>query len=68
MLIRAIGDGMLLRARVRELGADRNAATAVEFAIIAAPFLAILFGILELALIFVVNISLGVATSTFATQ
>jgi len=65
---RAVGDGMFLRGRLRQLRADRKAATAVEFAIIAAPFVAILLAILELALIFIVNISLGVATASFATQ
>jgi len=61
-------DEVLLRGLVRELRADQGGATAVEFALIAVPFFAILFGILELALIFILNVSLGVATTAFATQ
>lgn len=48
--------------------ADQTAASVVEFALVAAPFLAILFGILELAFIFIVNVSLSIAMAGFATQ
>ena len=48
--------------------ADRRGASAVEFALVVGPFVVILFGLLELALIFIVNISLGLATETFAGQ
>jgi Flp pilus assembly protein TadG len=47
---------------------NRAGTSAVEFAIIAAPFFAILLGTLELALIFIVNTGLSVATEALATQ
>ena len=39
-------------ARSRALGRDQNGATAVEFALIAFPFFAILFAIIEVCLVF----------------
>jgi Flp pilus assembly protein TadG len=56
------------RQRAVGFGADQRGATVVEFALVVAPFLMILFGLLELALIFIVNVSLGLATETFAGQ
>lgn len=47
---------------------DRSGTSAVEFAIVAAPFFAILLGTLELGLLFTVNTGLNVATQTLATQ
>ena len=44
----------------------RDGATAVEFALVAAPFFALLFGIIELGLIFLVQSSLENATSEAA--
>jgi Flp pilus assembly protein TadG len=55
-------------SRLSDFSADQAGASAVEFALVAAPFLVILFGILELALIFIVNVSLSLATANFATQ
>lgn len=42
---------------------DEDGATAIEFAIVALPFFALLFGIMELALVFFVNSALVHATS-----
>jgi Flp pilus assembly protein TadG len=42
---------------------DENGATAVEFAFVALPFFMLLFGILELAIVFFVNSALVHATS-----
>lgn len=42
---------------------DENGATAIEFAFVALPFFALLFGILELAVIFFINSALVHATS-----
>jgi Flp pilus assembly protein TadG len=53
---------------VSKFRTNPDGSSAVEFAIIAAPFLAILLGALELALIFIVNIGLNVATETLATR
>jgi Flp pilus assembly protein TadG len=44
----------------------REGATAVEFALIATPFLALMFGILELGLVFMVSTTLDNATDTAA--
>lgn len=62
---------MALKARktrswLRRFGADREGATAVEFAIVAVPFLALIFGILELGLVFMVSTTLDNATETVA--
>jgi Flp pilus assembly protein TadG len=46
----------------------RDGATAVEFALIAAPFLALMFGILELGMVFMVSTTLDNATDTAARQ
>lgn len=45
-------------ARVRRLGRDERGFTAVEFALVIGPFLAILFAILEVALVFFATSSL----------
>jgi len=45
---------------------DRRGATAVEFSLIALPFFALLFGILELGMLFVLSTSLDNATNTVA--
>jgi Flp pilus assembly protein TadG len=65
----AAPSGLLLSpGTVGQFRANQNGSSAVEFAIVAAPFLAILLGALELALIFIVNIGLNVATEALATQ
>jgi Flp pilus assembly protein TadG len=53
---------------VGDFCAAKDGATVVEFALVVTPFVTILLGLLELALIFIVNISLGLATESFATQ
>jgi Flp pilus assembly protein TadG len=53
-----------MRRWSRRLGRCDSGATAVEFSLIALPFFALLFGIIELALIFVMSTSLDNATST----
>jgi Flp pilus assembly protein TadG len=57
----------LFRPR-RSLLAARDGAAAVEFAIISLPFLAILFSILELGLIFMASITIEAATVAAARQ
>lgn len=52
---------------IRNFRASRSGSSAVEFAIVAAPFLAILLGTLKLALIFIVDIGLNGATGSLAT-
>lgn len=58
------------RRRLNRLAARfaraQGGATAVEFALIALPFFAMLFGILELAMLFILSTSLDNATSTTA--
>lgn len=58
------------RARIARLAARLSradgGATAVEFALIALPFFALLFGILELAMIFILSTSLDNAAQTAA--
>ncbi len=48
--------------RARRFRADEKGATAVEFALIAAPFFFMMFAILELGLVFVLNSTLETAT------
>jgi Flp pilus assembly protein TadG len=59
---------LFLRDRIGQFRASLTGASAIEFALVAAPFLAILLGILELAIIFIVNTGLNVALATLATQ
>lgn len=54
------------RAWLRRFGADRGGATAVEFALVSVPFLALVFGIFELGLVFMVSTTLDNATETVA--
>lgn len=54
------------RSLVRRFVAARRGATAVEFALIAAPFLALMFGVLELGLVFMVSTTLDNATEAAA--
>jgi len=54
--------GSLAKA-FRRLRADQRGATAVEFAIVVGPFIFMIFAILELALVFMVNVSLDNATA-----
>lgn len=55
-----------IRALYRRFAAARRGATAVEFALIAAPFLALMFGVLELGLVFMVSTTLDNATEAAA--
>ena len=52
-----------LRAAGVHFAQARDGASAVEFAMVAIPFLALLFGIIELAMIFLVSTSLDNATA-----
>lgn len=47
---------------------DRSGATAVEFGLVAVPFLVVVLGILELALIFLVSGTLDTATAAVARE
>src|SRR5579871_5744968 len=53
---------------VRRWLAERSGAAAVEFAMIAAPFLALLFAIIELGMIFVASTTIESATAIAARQ
>lgn len=55
-------------AAVRRFARARRGATAVEFAIIALPFLVLLFGIIELGMVFLVYTTLQNATDAAARQ
>ena len=57
-----------LRRLGRRWRGDRRGATAVEFAIIAAPFFFMIFAIIQLALHFMVQVTLDNATATAARQ
>ena len=70
---RAVGTERLMACRghhgeVIGFGPDQSGATMVEFALVVAPFVVILFGLLELALLFIINVSLSLATESFAGQ
>jgi Flp pilus assembly protein TadG len=54
------------RSLFRRFVAARRGATAVEFALVAAPFLALMFGVLELGLVFMVSTTLDNATEAAA--
>lgn len=54
------------RSLLRRFAAARRGATAVEFSLIAAPFLALMFGVLELGLVFMVSTTLDNATEAAA--
>lgn len=54
------------RSFVRRFVAARRGATAVEFAMVATPFLALMFGVLELGLVFMVSTTLDNATEAAA--
>lgn len=51
---------------IRSLVRDEKAATALEFALVAPPFLFMLLAIVELAMVFVVNVTLDSATQQAA--
>lgn len=53
-------------AFVERFAAARKGATAVEFAMVATPFMALLFGVLELGLVFMVSTTLDNAVDTVA--
>jgi len=51
---------------IRRFARAQRGAMAVEFAIVAFPFLLLLFGIVELALVFIVSMTLETATGDAA--
>lgn len=53
-------------SRLRSFGRDRRGATAVEFALVALPFLMMVLAIIEYALVFLVTSSLESATTDAA--
>jgi Flp pilus assembly protein TadG len=55
-----------IRARARGFAGDRDGATAVEFALVAAPFFLLIFAILEIALIFFASAVIEEAVSAAA--
>lgn len=57
-----------LRTAAARFVANRGGATAVEFAMVALPFLFCVFAIFELALVFLISITLDNATSIAARQ
>ena len=60
--------GRCLPDGARAWAADRRGATAVEFAIIGAPFFFMIFAIIQLALYFMVQVTLDNATAIAARQ
>lgn len=53
-------------ARLRRFARAKSGATAVEFALVGLPFMALLFGIVELGLVFMVSTTLDTATENAA--
>lgn len=58
--------GRLFRRAFARFRVDRAGASAVEFALLAIPFLALLFAIIEMGLVFVLSVSLSNATGAEA--
>jgi Flp pilus assembly protein TadG len=58
----------ILKRRFEAWAENRRGAAAVEFALVAFPFMMILFGILEVALMFFVSTTLESATATAARE
>ncbi|ESQ78618.1 TadE/TadG family type IV pilus assembly protein [Asticcacaulis sp. YBE204] len=56
------------RRRLRALWRDRSGATAVEFAMVAMPFIMMIMACFELALIVLVSVSLDIATEKAARE
>jgi Flp pilus assembly protein TadG len=54
--------------RVRGFAADRSGVAAVEFAIVSVPFLALLFSILEIGILFMASTTIEAATVNAARQ
>jgi Flp pilus assembly protein TadG len=54
--------------RLRRFARDRKGATAVEFAIVALPFFMMIFATFELALVFLISLTLDNATTNSARQ
>ena len=57
-----------LKRRIARLSKNTDGATAIEFALLALPFFALLFGILELAVIFFISSTLNFAVSEAGRQ
>lgn len=58
--------GRFVRRRLERFAADRSGAMAVEFALVVAPLLFMIFAILELAIVFMVSSTLENATTDTA--
>ncbi len=54
----SVGLGSRRRRSIKRLARDTQAATAVEFALVSAPFMLLLFGILEMCFIFLAHTAL----------
>src|SRR5665213_1491389 len=57
-----------LRRQLARFEQARSGSTAVEFAMLALPFLALIFGIVELGLIYLIATTLGNATTDASRQ
>ncbi len=57
-----------LRRRLAGFGVNDRGAAALEFAIVAIPFLMLLFGIIEMSMVFIIGVVLGNATAYYARQ
>ncbi len=57
-----------LKARLRRFAGDRDGATALEFAILVIPFSALLFSIIELAIVFFIGSTVSHAMQTTARE
>src|SRR5580698_6774733 len=57
-----------LRAALTRFRSGRGGSTAVEFAMLALPFLGLLFGIIELGMIYLISTTLDNATTDAARQ
>ncbi len=64
--VRALRRALRQMQRLRRFGRAEDGATAVEFAIVATPFLALLFAIIETALVFLAQQTLETATADSA--
>jgi len=58
--------GRALAARMRGFGGDSRGVTALEFALVGVPFFAMILGLLELGIIFLISTSLDNATGDAA--
>lgn len=66
--LRPLSPKALKTRRLHRFAGDRKGATAVEFAIVALPFLMMIFATFELAIVFLISLSLDNATANAARQ